>query len=190
MKRVMYRRSQRGVTLIVALVMLVIIGFMSAAMMRGALTGDTIANNLRVQNYAMQQAQLGLRYCEHVVEKNRLEPQSARSAAGIPPPASAPPPPPPEPPASYPWQAFKSWHDGLPIDDGQGAQDVPREWYVGSAVNELQPPKAPQCLIALHKTLDNTYVITARGFSPDWSEDGDGRTKSGSVVWLQSIVAM
>jgi hypothetical protein len=35
------------------------------------------------------------------------------------------------------------------------------------------------------------YVITARGFSPGYTADAvTGRTLSGSVVWLQSMVSL
>ena len=36
----------------------------------------------------------------------------------------------------------------------------------------------------------SVYIVTARGFSPDYSEDANGRTLTGSVVWLQSQVAV
>jgi len=68
------------------------------------------------------------------------------------------------------------------------ADDVPDTWQ--SADAEFQPAKAPQCLIEGNLSLAGVYVVTARGFSPDYSEDEKGHTASGSVVWLQSIVAM
>lgn len=173
MKSLASSRRQRGITLIVALVMLVIIGFMSAAVMRGALTGETVANNLRVQNFAMQQAQLGLRYCESMINA----PQATRDAAGViiyGKPANE---------ASYQWKKFATWHAAPLVAD-----DVPDTWQ--SADAKFQPAKAPQCLIEGEVSLAGAYVVTARGFSPDYSEDGNGHTSSGSVVWLQSIVAM
>lgn len=173
MKSLACNRRQRGITLIVALVMLVIIGFMSAAVMRGALTGETVANNLRVQNFAMQQAQLGLRYCESMISV----PQATRDAAGViiySKPANE---------ASYQWKSFASWHAAPLVAD-----DVPDTWQ--SSDTQFQPAKAPQCLIEGEVSLPGVYVVTARGFSPDYSADSDGRTVSGSVVWLQSIVAM
>ena len=66
------RRGERGVALMVALVMLVIIGIASVSIMRGALSSDLIANNTRVQTLAMQAAQIGLRYCEDEAVKHAL----------------------------------------------------------------------------------------------------------------------
>lgn len=167
--------AQRGVTLIVALVMLLAIGFMSAAIMRGAMTAETVANNLRVQNFAMQQAQLGLRYCESMI----IAPQAMRDAAGIIIPSAA-----PADDASYSWKKFASWHGGAKL-----AVNVPDSWQSASA--QFKPAQAPQCLIERLRTLNvGGYVVTSRGFSADWSEDASGHTTSGSVVWLQSIVAM
>ena len=58
------RARQSGVALIVALVVLVIIGLTSAAVMRGALNSDLVTNNTRVQALASQAAQVALKYCE------------------------------------------------------------------------------------------------------------------------------
>lgn len=173
MKSPTFARRQRGITLIVALVMLVVIGFMSAAVMRGALTGETVANNLRVQNFAMQQAQLGLRYCESMINV----PQAVRDDAKViiyGKPADE---------ASYQWKKFATWHAAPLVADA-----VPDTWQSSDA--KFQPAKAPQCLIETDLNMAGVYVVTARGFSPDFSEDSDGHTISGSVVWLQSIVAM
>jgi Tfp pilus assembly protein PilX len=56
--------SQRGVTLIIALIMVIIIGLTSAAAMRGATSSEKVVNNIRMQNLAQQYAEAALRYCE------------------------------------------------------------------------------------------------------------------------------
>ena len=169
-------RRQRGVSLIVAMVMLVAIGFLSAAIMRSALTGDTVANNLRVQNFAMQQAQLGLRYCEFMLSANL----ATRTAAGVTLPTA-----PPADEASFLWKKFASWHGGAKV-----ANDVGDAWIAGTD-SSITVATKPQCLIERTITPPvSTYVITARGFSPDYAEDTAGHTTAGSVVWLQSVVAL
>jgi hypothetical protein len=51
--------------------------------------------------------------------------------------------------------------------------------------------KRPQCMAEYSSEVDgNVVLVTARGFSPDYTEDSDGRSKSGSAVWLQSTVRL
>lgn len=181
------RSRQRGVTLIVALVMLVVIGFLSVSLMRGVLTGDTVANNLRVQNFAMQQAQAGLRYCESFINATPAQHTDAQAkGADVPIPPQA-----PVDDASYNWKKFASWHGA-----GVVATRLPDDWMNSSDANMSQQESGkvrPQCMVerlVMPPPQQPFYLVTARGFSWDYSEDNDGRATSGSVVWLQSIVAM
>lgn len=163
----MFRRRQRGVTLLVALIVLVIIGLTSASVMRSVLSTDLVANNARVQTLATQAAQIGLRYCEA---------QAINDANGTPGAL-------PEAPADY-WSTYSNWSQSQ-----TGIYEVPED-YMLSAHGTFSPAHLPKCM-AQKATLagKTTYVITAKGFSPDYDDsDGDGYTDSGSVVWLQSIV--
>ncbi len=157
-------RRQQGVTLIVAMIVLVIIGLTSAAVMRGALSTDIVANNARVQALAMQAAQIGLKYCE----LETLQTLPAIKVLDVNPPDQ--------------WDTFANWEKG-----GGMAFEVP-EAYMKSENGTFTPDHLPQCM---SQKLDiggkTAHQITARGFSPDYSEDG-GFTETGSVVWLQSIV--
>lgn len=158
---------QRGVTLIVALVMLVVIGLTSAAVMRSALGTDTVANNTRVQLLAMQAAQIGLRYCEaEVVKPTPSITVYPASAAG-----------------SERWRSFANWQGSAVI-----ATTVPQSQMAsGNTPGTMVPSTLPQCLAEKHPTLTSTYIVTARGFSADYAQTG-GYTTAGSVVWLQSIM--
>ena len=162
-----FHRRQRGVTLLVALIVLVIIGLTSASVMRSVLSTDLVANNARVQTLATQAAQIGLRYCEA---------QAINDANGTPGAL-------PEVPADY-WSDVGHWSEAK-----TGIYDVPEDFML-SANGTFSPAHLPQCM-AQKATLDGktTYVVTAKGYSPDYDDaDNDGYTDSGSVVWLQSIV--
>lgn len=166
-------RSQQGVALIVALVMLVVIGFTSIAIMRGSLNSDMVANNARVQNFAMQAAQLGLRYCESQIDL----PEADRDIVLNPAPATA--------ATDYLWENFDHWF-GASVKAVVVPDDV-----LKSADSSIVPNAKPQCLVeATGIAGGQSYYVTARGFSPDFSADSKGRTKTGSVVWLQSTVAL
>jgi type IV pilus assembly protein PilX len=148
--------GQRGVALLVALVMLVIIGLASVSVMRGALSSDLVANNTRVQTLAHQAAQIGLAYCERLLDDSSPGDGSDNNLA--------------------------NWADA-------NVHTVAEEW-MASEDSTFTPGTLPQCMVEqlqdVPGTGDKDFVVTARGFSPDYSADDDGNAESGSVVWLQS----
>lgn len=155
----------------VALVMLVIIGLASVSVMRGALNSDLIANNTRVQSVAAQAAQIGLTYCERLLNDSTpsvggsdLEKLHATAANA---------------PAFF--NELANWSEG-------NVYTVPDDW-MASADSSFTPDTLPQCMVEqLNDTTrgDPQFAVTARGFSPDYSADDNGNPASGSVVWLQS----
>jgi type II secretory pathway pseudopilin PulG len=160
------RRRERGISLIIAMLMLAVIGLASAAIMRNATSGDQVATNIRLQTQASQYAQLALRYCARQLA---LAPAARRASVAA---AFA-----DTPPA---WTARANWTTGgLDMAHTLTAADI------GSSV----PPRVPpQCLVEA-TIVDKVYTVTARGFSPDFRADaGNGATRSGSVVWLQATL--
>lgn len=163
--------AQGGVALLVALVMLVIIGLASASVMRGALSSDLVANNTRVHTLAMQAAQIGLAYCERLLDDST--PSDGSNMAKLHPLADG---------ADY-WNNLGHWTE-------DNIHTVPDDW-IASANSTFAPETLPECMVqqlADTGTGDKVFEVTARGFSPDYSTDGDGATATGSVVWLQSRV--
>jgi type IV pilus assembly protein PilX len=163
---------QHGVTLIIALVMLVVIGLASAAVMRSSLTSDVVANNTRLHTLAQQAAQLALRFCETQVEresKDWIGGFSIHDAS----------------PGDPYWQSFASWQGGGAVQ----AVDVP-DAVLASADSSFKPSTAPQCLAEWSDAVPGTrtIIVTARGFSPDFDQTDTGRQTAGSVVWLQSTL--
>lgn len=159
----------RGVALIVALVVLLVISGMSVGVMRGAMSSDLVVNNARVQMLAEQAAMTALRYCEtELFEKGEVDLDALPAAA-----------------ASGPagWQDLARW-----TGNGAESRTVPQAWMV-SASSSYTLGRLPECLFERTAMANNVYIITARGFSPDYTEDEAGRTISGSTVWMQSTVA-
>lgn len=161
------RHPQRGISLIIAMLMLVIIGIMSVAVMRSVTSTDQVATANRVQTQANQAAQMALRFCED---------QLAVSGGPVTVWGPA-----PTPPA---WTVKANWTTG-------GANMAytlkPRDVQGGRA---NFPAVAPQCLAEVSPTDTTVYTVTARGFSADYRHDGNYATTSGSVIWLQSTVYM
>ncbi|KAF7962535.1 hypothetical protein AWV80_08100 [Cupriavidus sp. UYMU48A] len=61
------RRKAKGVVLVVALVLIIVISLLAAWSMRGSLFDERLAGNNRDHQVAFQAAELGLRFCEGVV---------------------------------------------------------------------------------------------------------------------------
>jgi Tfp pilus assembly protein PilX len=180
--------GQRGVSLLIVLIMLVIIGLTSAASLRSASSNERISNNFRMHALAEQYAEAALRYCETQLtladgaRMDSLKEASLRVFTG----------------AAYP-----AWANPLTWTGAGGAfaslTSVP-EAVVTSADSAFKPTLLPQCAVekqSLALTLNgapagaaDVYVITARGFSTDYSASPQGVSLTGSVVWLQSLVSV
>lgn len=156
---------EKGVTLIIALIMLVIIGLASVSLMRNSLNTDLVANSGRSQELATQAAQIALRYCETQIQQKPVV--IAIQAAATPP----------------VWQTWTNWTGA-----GKLAIDIP-DAVMQSANSSFLPAYKPQCLAEWSNTPagSKNIIVTARGFSPDYAESA-GRTTAGSVVWLQSFL--
>lgn len=170
-------RQQTGVVLIVAMVMLVIIGLASAAIMRNALSSDILSDNNRRQTYALQSAQAALRFCEGLAQNS--SPIVAAAAESTP---------------QENWQTFGNWQLG---EGATAPQRVSAEFLSTSTSTRttLAAASRPQCMaqfrnVGTGTSLAQVVVVTARGFSENHVTDAQGRTVSGAVVWLQSIIQL
>ena len=177
-------RAQAGVSLIIVLIMLVIIGLTSAAAMRNATSGEKLTNNIRLQNLAQQYAEAALRYCEAEMIKADADRVATLAEANISttPVGTA--------DAATGWGQASSWTGAGGIAATKTA--LPEAW-VRSQDSSFRPSRLPECVVERQGLADGSlaYVITARGFSPGYTADGvSGVTTAGSVVWLQSLVLL
>ncbi|MFY9476092.1 MAG: hypothetical protein WAQ08_00225 [Aquabacterium sp.] len=168
---------QQGFVLVIALALLVVIGFSSTFIMRNALFGEVITNNLSANQAANHAAETALRYCE-----NELMNQPAPTA----------PPVLPVPDTGDPiqWQTAANWNIA-----GQ-VVTIPDNVLQGA--NGITYPTKPQCMIerisvfvANRKDPRRQYgfQITARGYSPDYqAPTAAGSGGAGSEVVLQSTL--
>lgn len=65
-KDVRPRSKASGAVLPITLVFILVVGILTAAMLRGGFTDDRVTGNDRTQQVAFQSAELGLRFCERV----------------------------------------------------------------------------------------------------------------------------
>ena len=177
-------RAQAGVSLIIVLIMLVIIGLTSAAAMRNATSGEKLTNNIRLQNLAQQYGEAALRYCEAEMLKADADRVATLAEANISttPVGTA--------DAATGWGQAASWTGAGGI--AATKTTLPEAW-VRSQDSSFRPSRLPECVVERQGLADGSlaYVITARGFSPGYTADGvSGVTTAGSVVWLQSLVLL
>lgn len=166
--------SQRGVTLIIALIMVIIIGLTSAAAMRGATSSEKVVNNIRMQNLAQQYAEAALRYCEsQLLLADGSRPSTLQNANITVTTSLAP-----------AWNTSTTWSVTPTL-----VTTVP-SGQITSSNSAFAPSQLPQCLAERQALGSGTVtLITARGFSPDYQRDSSTQfTVQGAVVWLQSML--
>lgn len=171
-------RPQQGIVLVIALALLVVIGFSSTFIMRNALFGELVTSNLSSNRAANHAAESALRYCE-----NQL--MNAPTAATAPPVLPV-----PESGDPIQWQSAANWKMANQV------VTVPDEVLQGAGAASY--PTKPQCMIerisvyvANRKDPRRQYgfQITARGYSPDYqAPTASGSNGAGSEVVLQSTL--
>jgi len=164
---------QEGIVLIVVLIMLVVIGLVSVNMMRESLSTDLVSSNARSEALASEAAQIALAYCEaeSVKASSTTVTKKAKPASG-----------------NAIWQTRSNWD--LEATQANAPYTLTEAQLIESNAS-FKANKMPQCMAEFSTATNGTdtvLLVTARGFSPDYTADANGDTASGSVVWLQSIL--
>lgn len=189
---------QRGVSLIIVLIMILIIGLTSAAAIRSATSTEKVTLAIRSEKLTQQYADAALKYCEEKIsladgdanrDANLKEAQidaTTAAAAAL---------------ATTAWEQPTAWTVANAGAGIASALNVIGVNYFKS-VDSTYSPNAnylPQCLVEKVTYADTTagagagatktgYMVTARAFSPDYVAKADGTTDYGSAVWVQSVV--
>ncbi len=173
--------KQRGVVLVIALIMLGVIGLTTSLAIRSVTLGDRIGNNIRTRQMAYDAAEVALRWCEEqVITRSALLPVVAEiadtdSVTSV----------------NAAWRNVANWNNATPIPlnllviNTQGLNVQP--YGAGTTplclAQDLILRKSPDAAIEL----DRAVQITARGFSPDFVNRANANGQSrGTEVWLQS----
>ena len=176
-------QAERGIVLVIALILLVIISLLAVTSLRNAGSSESVAGNVRTTELATQAADIALRHCESsaIQITKRIANASDTSAQ-----------------ATYPttlveanvqrvttadqWKSVSNW------DSTTTAVFVLPSTLVGNTATYQRPP---ECMVESLTGVTPTgppasFVITARGFGPEVAA-GTGRP-AGTVVWLQSTI--
>jgi type IV pilus assembly protein PilX len=173
------QRQQRGVVLIIALIMLVVISLLATLSVRNSMSSEATSGNVRTTELATQAAEIGLRYCEQYVQQQAGGTVTFTST-----------------PTIHAYQDPPRWKT---LDNWDTPATPPLAFTVpdttvnqGSATATFK--RFPECMVERIPAMSSagtfsttsTYVITARGFGPEVA-NGTGRP-TGSEVWLQSTL--
>lgn len=161
---------QRGVVLIIALVMLVVISLLATFSIRSALSSEGVSGNVRTTQLASEAAEIALRYCEQGVVAGTTS--ISISTVTVPPLGVN----------TANWDGARTGVFVVPIDS------------VNRTGATATFSRAPECVVERMAVVNSsgvltsttTYLITARGFGP---EVANTTTRpEGSEVWLQSTL--
>ena len=176
-------QAERGIVLVIALILLVIISLLAVTSLRNAGSSESVAGNVRTTELATQAADIALRHCESsAIKITKLIANASDTSAQ----------------ATYPttlveanvqrvstadqWKSVTNW------DSTTTAVFVLPPDLVGNTATYQRPP---ECMVESLTGVTPTgppasFVITARGFGPEVAA-GTGRP-AGTVVWLQSTI--
>lgn len=167
-----------GSSLIITMIMLIVIGLTAAGAIRNATSSEKLTNNIRMQSLAQQYAEAGLRYCEDQMAITSTSRVTSLQDANV---------------VTTTWGGTSAWSLTTTWTGSGGASasrtNVPTT-QISSTDSSFTPTTVPQCVVERQILGDGkaALVITARGFSPDYTANSNGTTASGSVVWLQSMI--
>ena len=180
-------RSERGVVLVLALLMLVVISLLAVTTLRNAGSAESVTGNLRVTELATQAAEIALRHCEASVLASLTDAAGGESTypttfddAYIAP-SGAPP----------NWQNKALWEG-----DAAAVFVLPLALLNQPGMTRTTYKRAPECMVERLPAVPGEggaatfFVITARGFGPEVAAlAGKARLRPlGSEIWLQSNI--
>lgn len=180
MEKAVRTHRQKGVILVIALVLMVAMALTAVAAYRMSGADELINSNTRARAITMQAAQAAMNFCKRSVFAGKLSVAST---------------PPGEDPNTYTgtrWQAG-TWN-------GAGVNAVSHDqlgWEYRNAADGIRP----MCMvedITQYVEFNSTsevpghrsaaYRITVRAFSPNFRLDAHGLPISGAQVWIQVVV--
>ncbi|WPG34835.1 PilX N-terminal domain-containing pilus assembly protein [Variovorax sp. EBFNA2] len=182
--------NERGVVLVVTLILVVILSLVGTFAIRNATQSERSINGIRSAEVAREAAETALRFCEQVAMfdgdgKDYTEYGTTGMRARIIATTIG-----SEFDVGAAWRDSSSWV-------GNSAILVPKDYInkksTGTQVDAVQLEIQPRCLVQKIATTSTPqltgYLITARGFANNASFDGTtGKATQGAEAWLQSVL--
>lgn len=165
-----------GIVLLLVLMILVLISGTALWAAKSSISGEQLATNLRIRANVDALAELALRYCEDGLLKNNTAlirlPSPPSAVVGELPNA---------------WQTLSNWK-------GAANQINTVSFALLQDAQGRVPTLSPVCMIEEIRLAPidtqrlQAFLVTARGFSPDYTEAGNGAITRGTDAWVQSVI--
>ncbi|RUS65931.1 hypothetical protein CUZ56_02531 [Saezia sanguinis] len=185
MKKTIRTHQQKGVILVIALVLMVVMAVTAVAAIRLSGVDELVNNNTRARAMATQAAESAMNFCKAGVFAGTLS--AASAPAGV------------TNLNTYTgtrWQTMSYWGGG-----NSGYHQLDLADLGGSMTGYTNADTRPDCLIediTAYVEFNSTsevsgrrsvaYRITTRGYSPNFTQDNNGLSKTGAQVWMQIVV--
>lgn len=183
-------QAQRGVVLIITLILVVILSLLGTFAIRNATQTERSINGIRSAEVAREAAETALRFCEQVAifdgdGKDYSEYGQTGLRAKIIGTTIA-----SESDGQAAWRTEANWVDGSNVIT------VPAAYYkkdIAGNTEAAQLQIAPRCLIQKIETTSTPkltgYLITGRGFANNANfTSSTGKTNRGAESWMQSVL--
>lgn len=188
--------EQRGVVLIVALIMLVVISLLATFSIRNATSTEAAAGNVRTTQLASQAAEIALRYCEDQLDQIKTaSPTATIAVANIITSTQT------SAALTKSGNSLTKWDTAASTSNWNASNAIPTSAYIIIPTTALGGTttfqRSPECMIEAVQVLNSanvvtttsTYLITARGFGPEvGAVDANRSRPTGSEIWLQSTL--
>ncbi len=188
--------AQRGIVLIMALIMLVVISLLTAVSVRNATSSEGVNANVRQTQLAGQAAETALRYCEQgVIDVLSASTSTYVFSVSVPPSSTT---------VTLSGTHFQSFVTGTPTSMVPANWDSNAGTYPilvlptasvnrGGITSTFSRP--PECMIerlspSTSLKASKNFTITARGFGPEVAADPLRARPIGSEVWMQSTLEL
>ncbi|MBT2304582.1 hypothetical protein J7E70_29605 [Variovorax paradoxus] len=182
--RIATATGERGIVLVLALVLLVLISLVAVVAIRRATSGEQVSKALKTHTVAFHAAETALRFCEDQVLKNSkvVSGKDVLDPPLYPMDGSAP----------ALWSSRANWD----LAAGKAvAIDTTLANSKDSAARQLPKTALPRCMVEqLRLPSDegaevDAFLVTAVGFSADYHQTtSTSPPDAGGEVWLQSTV--
>ena len=187
------KAAQRGIVLILALIMLVVISLLTALAVRNATSSEAVNSNVRQTQLASQAAETALRYCEDAVTTFLAASTATLTFTS--------------PPSSTSFTLDATYLQDMV--SGTPTSMVAANWDTTTAANRILVIPAvsvnrvgitstfsrpPECMVNRLSPSTSTnywknFAITARGFGPEVAPADSTRSRpTGSEIWMQSSI--
>lgn len=187
-------QAQRGVVLLITLIVLAIISLLAITSVRNASSSENVSGNVRITELATQASELALRHCERSL-LSVLTAQTPGSSSNYQTTFVA---------ANILNQKDPAHWRNLDIWDSKAGTSaevfvIPLDLLNQASMTKVTYQRPPECMVERMNTVlpglsvpsnNSAFLVTSRGFGPEVPADANRGRPVGSEIWLQSQIIL